>query len=48
MKLHELSVKRPIAVTMVILIMVVLGTYSLTMLPIEAMPGMDLNLPKHF
>ena len=44
MKLHELSVKRPIAVTMVILIMVVLGTYSLTMLPIEAMPEMDLKM----
>jgi len=44
MKLHELSVKRPIAVTMIILIMVVLGTYSLTMLPIEAMPEMDLKM----
>ena len=44
MKLHELSVKRPIAVTMVILIMVVLGAYSLTMLPIDAMPEMDLKM----
>lgn len=44
MKLHELSVKRPIAVTMIILIMVVLGTYSLTMLPIDAMPEMDLKM----
>ena len=44
MKLHELSVKRPIAVTMVILIMIVLGTYSLTMLPIDAMPEMDLKM----
>ena len=44
MKLHELSVKRPIAVTMVILIMVVLGGYSLSMLPIDAMPEMDLKM----
>ena len=44
MKLHELSVKRPIAVTMVILIMVVLGAYSLSMLPIDAMPEMDLKM----
>jgi len=44
MKLYELSVKRPIAVTMVVLIMVVLGTYSLTMLPIDAMPEMDLKM----
>ncbi len=44
MKLHELSVKRPIAVTMVVLIMVVLGTYSLSMLPIDAMPEMDLKM----
>ena len=44
MKLHELSVKRPIAVTMVILICVVLGAYSLSMLPIDAMPEMDLKM----
>jgi len=44
MKLHELSVKRPIAVSMVILIMVVLGAYSLSMLPIDAMPEMDLKM----
>lgn len=44
MKLHELSVKRPIAVTMVILIMVVIGAYSLSMLPIDAMPEMDLKM----
>ena len=44
MKLHELSVKRPIAVTMVVLIMVVLGAYSLSMLPIDAMPEMDLKM----
>ncbi len=44
MKLHELSVKRPVAVTMVILICVVLGAYSLSMLPIDAMPEMDLKM----
>ncbi len=44
MKLHELSVKRPIAVTMVVLIFVVLGAYSLSMLPIDAMPEMDLKM----
>ncbi len=44
MKLHELSVKRPIAVTMVILIMVVIGAYSLSMIPIDAMPEMDLKM----
>ena len=44
MKLHELSVKRPVAVTMVVLIMVVLGVYSLSMLPIDAMPEMDLKM----
>lgn len=44
MKLYELSVKRPIAVTMIILILVVIGTYSLSMLPIDAMPEMDLKM----
>ena len=44
MKLHELSVKRPIAVTMAVLIFVVLGLYSLSMLPIDAMPEMDLKM----
>ena len=44
MKLHELSVKRPVAVTMIILICVVLGAYSLSMLPIDAMPEMDLKM----
>lgn len=43
MKLHEISVKRPIAVTMVVLIFVVIGVYSLSMLPIEMMPEMELN-----
>ncbi len=44
MKLHELSVKRPIAVTMAILIFVVLGLYSLSMLPLDSMPEMDLKM----
>ncbi len=44
MKLHELSVKRPIAVTMAILIFVVIGAYALTMLPMESMPDMDLKM----
>lgn len=43
MKLHEISVKRPIAVTMVILIFVVIGLYSLSMLSIELMPEMEMN-----
>ncbi len=44
MKLHELSVKRPVAVTMAVLIFVVIGLYSLTMLPMESMPDMDLSM----
>ena len=38
MKIYELSVKRPVAVIMAVLIFVVLGIYSLTMLPMEMMP----------
>ena len=44
MKLHELSVKRPIAVIMAVLIFVVIGVYSLSMLKMEAMPDMDLSM----
>ncbi|MBP3361410.1 MAG: efflux RND transporter permease subunit [Clostridia bacterium] len=44
MKLHELSVKRPVAVTMAVLVFVVIGLYSLTMLPMEMMPEMDLSM----
>lgn len=44
MKLHELSVKRPVAVTMAVLIFVVIGAYALSMLPIDAMPDMDLKM----
>ncbi len=44
MKLNELSVKRPIAVTMAVLIFVLIGIYALSMLPLEAMPDMDLKM----
>ena len=44
MKLYEISVKRPIAVTMAVLIFVVLGLYSLTMLDIELTPDMELSM----
>lgn len=44
MKLSKLSVKRPVAVTMVILIFMVIGLYSLSMLPMESMPDMDLSM----
>ena len=44
MKLHELSIKRPVAVVMVILMFMVIGLYSLTMLPLEMMPKMDMSM----
>ena len=44
MKIYELSVKRPIAVIMVVLIFVVLGFYSMTMLSMEMMPEMELSM----
>ena len=44
MKLHEISVKRPVAVTMVVLIFVVIGLYSLSMFPIEMMPEMEMPM----
>ena len=44
MKIYELSVKRPIAVVMVVLIFVVLGFYSMTMLSMEMMPEMELSM----
>lgn len=44
MKLHAISVKRPVAVTMVVLIFVVLGLYSVSMLPMELTPEMDLSM----
>lgn len=44
MKLSELSVKRPVAVSMIILIFIVIGVYSLTMLPMESMPDMEMSM----
>ena len=44
MKLHELSVKRPVAVTMAVLIFVVIGLYSLTMLKTDMMPEMEMPM----
>ncbi len=44
MKLYELSVKRPIAVVMAVLVFVVLGVYSMSMLSIEMMPDMELSM----
>lgn len=43
MKLHEISVKRPVAVSMVVLIFFVIGIYSMSMLSIEMMPDMDMT-----
>lgn len=43
MKLHELSIKKPVAVVMVVCIAVVLGLYSLTKLSPELMP--DITMP---
>ena len=44
MKLSALSVKRPVAVVMAVLVFVVIGLYSLTMLPMEMMPEMELPI----
>ncbi len=44
MKIHEISVKRPVAVVMAVLVFVVIGLYSVTMLPMEMMPEMDLSM----
>ncbi|MDD4690205.1 MAG: efflux RND transporter permease subunit [Eubacteriales bacterium] len=44
MKIHTLSVRRPVAVIMVIMIFIVLGLYSVSMLPIEMMPEMDFSM----
>ncbi len=44
MKLHEISVKRPVAVVMAVLVFVVIGLYSVTMLPMEMMPEMELSM----
>ena len=44
MNISKLSVKRPIAVIMVVLIFVVIGLYSVTMLPLEMIPEMELSM----
>ena len=44
MNICKLSVKRPVAVCMIVLIFVVIGLYSLTMLPMELMPEMELSM----
>lgn len=44
MKLHEISVKKPVAVTMAVLMFVVIGLYALTMLPIEMTPEIEMNM----
>ena len=44
MKLSALSVKRPVAVVMAVLVFFVIGLYSLTMLPMEMMPDMTLSM----
>lgn len=43
MKIHELSVKRPVAVLMCVLIVLVLGGVSFSKIPVDLMP--DINLP---
>jgi len=42
MKLYELSVKKPVAVVMAVLMFVVIGLYSVSMLPMEMMPDMTI------
>ena len=44
MNLSSLSVRRPVAVTMAVMVFFVIGLYSLTMLPIEMMPEMELPI----
>ncbi|MBE7045337.1 MAG: efflux RND transporter permease subunit [Ruminococcaceae bacterium] len=44
MKLHELSVKRPVAVVMAVLVFVVIGLYSLSMLKMALMPDMEMSM----
>lgn len=44
MNISSLSVRRPVAVTMIVLIFVVIGMYALTMLPMELMPEMELSV----
>ncbi len=42
MNIPKIAVDRPVAVTMVILLMVLMGSFGLTQLPLELMPDMDL------
>lgn len=44
MKLYETSVKRPVAVTMAVLIFFVMGTFSMTRLSMDMMPDMSLQM----
>lgn len=44
MKLSELSVKRPVGVIMAVMIFVVIGLYSVTMLPMDMMPEMEIPM----
>ncbi len=44
MNLSSLSIRRPIAVTMIVLIFVVIGLYSVSMLPMEMLPEMELSM----
>jgi len=44
MNISKLSVKRPVAVVMIVLIFVVIGLYSVSMLPMEMMPEMELSM----
>lgn len=44
MNISKLSVKRPVAVAMIVLIFVVIGLYSMSMLSMEMMPEMELSM----
>ncbi len=44
MKLHELSVKRPVTSVMAVLVFVTLGLFALTRLPIEMTPDISMEI----
>ncbi len=44
MSISEVSVKRPVAMTMVVLMIVVIGLYALTMLPIDLYPNITMPM----
>lgn len=44
MKLHELSVKRPVTAVMAVLVFVTLGLFAVTMLPIEMTPDVSMDM----